>query len=192
MDPLPVFSRRSCDPTASVLSLPLQTFVSETVCSKALQKHTVHETRDKMGVEIETITPGDGKIALMHLQCCKVVYYLSCVRLTALCYCSVSCSLFLLALLLQGGLSPKKDRHVWCIMLVSWISDVLLVGVLMLYFCERCSLYGFLYMEMYNYWHNLEKKRLMHISKQSVFKSEEWIKIQYNTQRKTNKAVMHY
>lgn len=123
-------------------------------------QYTRHE-RDKMGVEIETITPGDGKITLMHLLCCKVVYYLlSCVRLTALCYCSVSCSLFLLALLLQGGLSPKKDRHVWCIMLVSWISDVLLVDVLMLYFCEHSSLYGFLYMEMYNYWLNLERKKV--------------------------------
>lgn len=44
-----------------------------------------------MGVEIETISPGDGKITLMQLLSCKVVnYLLSCVRLTALYCCSVS------------------------------------------------------------------------------------------------------
>lgn len=67
-----------------------------------------------MGVEIETITPGDGKVAVKI----RYVTWIICVIIDYSCR-TQSCSSLCQTLYLQEGLSPKKDRRVWCIMLVS-------------------------------------------------------------------------
>lgn len=78
------------------------------MCRRAVQKHTVHE-RDKMGVEIETITPGDGKINLIRLLSFKVAYYYklhafnSIILLLCLCSSRIACT---------GRTFPKKGQTV--------------------------------------------------------------------------------
>lgn len=86
-------------------------------------------TAKKMGVEIETITPGDGK-ATAHKG--NVFVFMTRCMLALLCMhvsdraaentALIAHARYILSACLvppQEGLSPKKDRRAWCIMWVS-------------------------------------------------------------------------
>lgn len=63
-----------------------------------------------MGVEIETITPGDGEIPLPHIYTHANTHTQTRTQRG---------NELLFGFPLQEGLSPKKDRRAWCIMSVS-------------------------------------------------------------------------